>query len=86
MKQQRSEATKKKTKKNKPRKEGSYKVRKAHVDFIIALIKQKPSITLSDILATFHKKFNDITLSKTHLSNIIKFANITFKKIQKTHR
>lgn len=71
---------------NKPRKEGSYKVRKKHVEFIIALIKQKPLITLSDILANFHKKFDDITLSKTHLSNIIKFANITFKKVQKTHR
>jgi hypothetical protein len=58
--------------------EGAYKVRKGHVEFIINLIKTKPFITLTDILGYFHKKFNDITLSKTHLSNIIKFKNRCF--------
>ena len=71
---------------NKQRKEGAYKIRKKHVKFIIDLIKIKPFITLTDILAYFHKKFNDITLSKTHLSNIIKYANLTYKKVQITHR
>ena len=71
---------------NKNRKEGAYKVRKGHVEFIINLIKTKPFITLTDILGYFHKKFNDITLSKTHLSNIIKFANLTYKKVQITHK
>jgi transposase len=66
---------------NKERKEGAYKVRKKHVKFIIDLIKTKPFITLTDILGYFHKKFNDITLSKTHLSNIIKYANLTYKKV-----
>jgi hypothetical protein len=51
------------------------------VKFIIDLIKTKPFITLTDILGYFHKKFNDITLSKTHLSNIIKYANLTYKKV-----
>jgi hypothetical protein len=32
---------------NKDRKEGAYKVRKGHVEFIINLIKTKPFITLS---------------------------------------
>ena len=36
---------------NKQRKEGAYKVRKKHVKFIIDLIKIKPFITLTDILA-----------------------------------
>jgi len=71
---------------NKSRKEGSYKVRQIHVNFIIKTIKQYPTITLNDILSRFHKNFNDITLSKTHLSNIIKFANLTYKKVQITHR
>jgi transposase len=66
---------------NKDRKEGAYKVIKGHVEFIINLIKTKPFITLTDILGYFHKKFNDITLSKTHLSNIIKYANLTYKKV-----
>jgi len=71
---------------NKQRKEGSYKVNKKHVKFIIDLIKIKPFITLTDILGYFHKKFNNITLSKTHLGNIIKYANLTYKKVQITHR
>ena len=62
------------------------KLKKEHVEFIIDLIKVKPFITLTDILGYFHKKFNDITLSKTHLSNIIKYANLTYKKVQITHK
>lgn len=71
------------TVKNKSRKEGSYKITKTHVNHILALIKNKPTITLEDILGNFHKKFKDITLSKTHLSNIIRQNNYTYKKIQK---
>ena len=71
---------------NKKRKEGSYKIRQIHVDYIIDLIKRKPLITLNDILGYFHKKYKDITLSKTHLSNIIKYANLTYKQVQITHR
>lgn len=71
---------------NKPRPEGSYKIRKKHVKYIISLIDRKPTITLDDILSHFHKKFKDITLSKTHLGNIIKYANFTYKKIQHTHK
>jgi len=62
------------------------KDRKCHIEFIINLIKTKPFITLTDILGYFHKKFNDITLSKTHLNNIIKYANLTYKKVQITHK
>lgn len=71
---------------NKPRPEGAYKVRRKHVDYIINLIDRKPTITLDDILSHFHKKFKDITLSRTHLDNIVKFANLTYKKIQHTHK
>lgn len=71
---------------NKQRKLGSYKIRNKHVTYIIKLIKNKPTISLNDIQSNLHEKFNDITISKTHLSNIIKFANITYKKIQDTHR
>ena len=70
---------------NLPRTKGSYKVRRKHVNFILSLLKTKPLITLTDVLGYFHKEFNDITLSKTHLSNIIKYANITYKKVQITH-
>ena len=71
---------------NKPRKEGSYKIRKKHVKFILNLLVKKPNIMLWQILAKFHKKFNDITLSKGHLVNIIRYANLTYKKYNRIHR
>jgi len=71
---------------NKPRKEGSYKIRKKHVKFILNLLTKKPNIMLWQILAKFHKKFNDITLSKGHLVDIIKYANLTYKKYNRIHR
>ena len=74
------------TVKNKSRKEGSYKITKTHVNHILSLIKTKPTITLDDILGNFHKKFKDITLSKTHLSNIIRQNNITYKQVQIKHK
>lgn len=55
----------------KKRSKGSYKIKQKHVDYIIQLIKTKPSITLTDILANFKEKFKDVSLSKTHLNNII---------------
>ena len=36
---------------NKPRKQGSYKIRKIHVQYILNLIKRKPNIMLWQILA-----------------------------------
>lgn len=71
---------------NKPRKEGSYKIRKKHFKFILNLLTKKPDIMLWQILAKFHKKFNDMTLSKGHLVNIIRFANLTYKKYNRIHR
>lgn len=64
---------------NKQRSEGSYKIKSKHVNYIIELIKNKPTTSLNDILSNFHKKFNDITITKTHLFNIIKFASITLE-------
>ena len=50
---------------NKDRKEGAYKVRKGHVEFIINLIKTKPFITLTDILGYFHSPSGVYAKSKT---------------------
>ena len=71
---------------NKPRKKGSYKIRRKHVKYILNLLTNKPDIMLWQILAKFHKKINDITLSKGHLVNIIRFANLTYKKYNRIHR
>jgi len=69
---------------NKHRKEGSYKITKTHVKFIYDTIKNKPDIFLWQMLGEFHKKFT-ITLSKSHLINIIKYLNITHKKMYQNH-
>lgn len=71
---------------NKPRPEGSYKITKTHVNFILNVIKLKPNITLWQILGLFHEKFKNITLSKTHLINIIKYTNLTYKKYSTIHK
>lgn len=54
---------------NKPRQEGSYKIRKKHIKFI------------HNLLAKFHEKFNNITLSKSHLVGIIKICQFNIQKI-----
>ncbi len=41
---------------------------------------------LWQILAKFHEKFNNVTLSKSHLVGIIKYANLTYKKYNRIHR
>ena len=71
---------------NKNRKEGSYKIRQRHVKFILTTIKNNPLITLNLLLELFHKKYKNIKLSRTHLSNIIKYSNLTYKKVQITHK
>lgn len=71
---------------NKQRKEGSYKITKTHVKFILDLVKHKSNITLWQILALFHEKFKDITISKSHLVNLLTFANLTYKKYNVMHK
>lgn len=64
---------------NKQRKEGSYKVKQIHVKFIMNLIKEKPNIFLWQILEQLNEK-QKIKISKSHLVNIIKYLNLTYKK------
>ena len=69
---------------NKPRKEGSYKIRSVHVKFISSLIKNKPNIFLWQIIEKNYEKFH-MTISKGHLVNIIKYLNLTYKKFYINH-
>jgi transposase len=69
---------------NKKRKEGSYKITKTHVKFIKDLIKQKPEIFLWQILEQLNEK-HKIKISKSHLVNIIKYLNLTYKKFYENH-
>ena len=69
---------------NKRRKEGSYKVTKEHVNFIMKLINKKPDIFLWQILEQLND-IHKIVLSKSHLINIIKYLNLTYKKFYQNH-
>ena len=69
---------------NKQRKEGSYKVKRTHVLFIKNLIKEKPDIFLWQILEQLNEK-HKIKISKSHLINIIKYLNLTYKKFYENH-
>lgn len=69
---------------NKQRKEGSYKVKRNHVQFIKNLIKEKPDIFLWQILEQLNEKYK-IKISKSHLINIIKYLNLTYKKFYENH-
>jgi transposase len=69
---------------NRQRKEGSYKVKKSHVIFIKNLIKEKPDIFLWQILEQLNEK-HKIKISKSHLVNIIKYLNLTYKKFYENH-
>ncbi len=69
---------------NKQRKEGSYKVKRNHVQFIKNLIKEKPDIFLWQILEQLNEK-HKIKISKSHLINIIKYLNLTYKKFYENH-
>jgi hypothetical protein len=69
---------------NKQRKEDSYKVKRNHVQFIKNLIKDKPDIFLWQILEQLNEK-HKIKISKSHLINIIKYLNLTYKKFYENH-
>ena len=63
---------------------GSYKVKRNHVQFIKNLIKDKPDIFLWQILEQLNEK-HKIKISKSHLINIIKYLNLTYKKFYENH-
>jgi len=69
---------------NKQRKEGSYKVKRNHVKFIKDLINKKPDIFLWQILEQLNEKYK-IKISKSHLINIIKYLNLTYKNFYENH-
>ena len=68
-----------------PRPEGSYKVEKEHVKFILSQLKKREDIIMKDLLIKVKKKFPNLQLSRVHLSQIIRDNNITRKRKTKLH-
>lgn len=71
--------------KNKERKEGSYKLKKKHVEYMKDIIKKYPDLFLHQIHNKLKEKFDDYTISWQHLHEIVKDNNLTRKRISKQH-
>lgn len=63
----------------------SYKVRKPHVRYILRKIKENNNITMDQLLADFHDRFDDVELTRQWLGRIIRDNNITRKRIKTKH-
>jgi hypothetical protein len=60
------------------RKPIAYKIQKDQVKFILAELKKNKTITMDDLLVKLKEKYPILTLSRFHLSRIVRDNNITF--------
>jgi hypothetical protein len=65
--------------KRKQRDYKSYKVKQEYVDTIKQELRKKPTITISDLLATVKSKHSDFDITPVHLWRIVRDNNITLK-------
>lgn len=61
------------------RKPIAYKIHKDQVKFILAELKKNKTITMDDLLGKLKEKYPTLTLSRFHLSRIVRDNNITLK-------
>ena len=61
------------------RKPIAYKIQKDQVKFILAELKNNKTITMDDLLVKLKEKYPTLTLSRFHLSSIVRDNNITLK-------
>jgi hypothetical protein len=61
------------------RKPIAYKIQKDQVKFILAELKNNKTITMDDLLVKLKEKYPTLTLSRFHLSRIVRDNNITLK-------
>jgi transposase len=64
----------------------SYKVKKEHVKFILDILKKNKTITMEDLLHIVKEKFEDIELSRRHLSRIVKQNHVSLKLTNIRHQ
>ena len=67
------------------RKPVAYKVQKEQVKFILAELKKNKTITMDDLLVKLKEKYPTLTLSRFHLSRIVRDNNITLKITRLRH-
>lgn len=67
--------------KRKKRKEGSYKIKQKHVEYIKKIIKKFPDVYLWQIHKIMKEKFDDYNISWQHLHDVIRDNNLTRKRL-----
>ena len=69
-----------KTLERKKREEGSYKIKKEHIQFIKETLKKDNTITMEQLHKLTIDKFKNLDISRQYLSDIIRDNNITRKR------
>jgi len=68
-----------------PKKQGSYKVKKKHIEFIKKILKKQNDIHLDTLHDELHKNYDDIHISRQYIADIIRDNNITRKRTTFQH-
>jgi transposase len=63
----------------------SYKITQDQVKFIITELKKDKTMTMNDLLRMLKNKYNNLELSRMHLSRIVRDNNITLKQTRLRH-
>ena len=58
----------------------SYKITNSHISFIKQQFKDNKTITLDELLSKLKTKYPELTLSRDHLSRVVRDINITLKQ------
>jgi len=69
----------------KPRKEGSYKIKKKHIEFIKETIKNNNDIHMKELHILLTDKYKKLDISRQYLSEILRDNNITRKRATFEH-
>lgn len=67
------------------RKPIAYKIKKEHIEFILKTLEKNKDITIQDLLNKLKEKFNDINLTRRHLSDVVKDNYISLKLTRIRH-
>ena len=69
----------------KPRKQGSYKLKKQHIQFVRKTLKNHSDIQMNILHEQIKQQFPDLDISRQYLSDIIRDNNITRKRATFQH-
>ena len=63
----------------------SFKITNSHISFIKQQLKDDNTVTMDKLLANLKTKYPDLTMSRVHLSRVVRDINITLKQTRLRH-